>query len=84
MLLPSATAATLVLLFSAQISAVPQPTGVAGLTVPLKRRSPSSRTDKEWGNWAQAHKVGLEAKYGARNIAARGAGLNLYGSLFSF
>ncbi|KAG6907899.1 hypothetical protein DXG01_007006 [Tephrocybe rancida] len=48
----------------------------------LKRRSPKSQTEEEWGKWAVAHRQKMASKYGTAESERRSTGTNLFfGSL---
>ncbi|KAF9444476.1 acid protease [Macrolepiota fuliginosa MF-IS2] len=47
------------------------PAGLEPSSMSLLRRSPSSRTEKEWGEWAYKHRHGLAHKYGVANYIDR-------------
>ncbi|KJA15228.1 hypothetical protein HYPSUDRAFT_48541 [Hypholoma sublateritium FD-334 SS-4] len=76
MLAPSPFVAAFLLSLSLSAAAAPQD-APAGLTLPLKKRSPAARTADEWGVWAKAHRVGLESKYGNPHPVRRATGSNL-------
>lgn len=76
MLAQSPFVAAFLLSLSLSAAAAPQD-APAGLTIPLKKRSPSARTADEWGVWAKAHRIGLESKYGNTHPERRATGSNL-------
>jgi len=73
--------ASLFLSLSLETTAAPQTNNTAaGLSMPLKRRSPPERTVEEWGVWAKSRRLGLEAKYGNKqhDNYKRATGTNLF------
>ena len=76
MLAPSPFVAAFLLSFSLHAAAAPQD-AAPGLSIPLKKRSPSARTPDEWGVWAENHRLGLESKYGNPQPVRRATGSNL-------
>jgi len=71
--------ASLFLSLPLETTAAPQTNNAAaGLSMPLKRRTPPERRVEEWGVWAKNHRLGLEAKYGNKQHDKRVTGTNMF------
>ncbi|KAJ3730003.1 aspartic peptidase domain-containing protein [Lentinula guzmanii] len=71
--------AMLVSLSANTVLAAPRPSSPQSLSMNLKRRAPEARSADNIGNWAQAHKLNVEAKYRktASSVEKRNSGQNL-------